>query len=292
MRYVNDTSNSISLRIYNKIFYDLVGQNYFITILLFTLFTKVVLFPLAWIQIKSMEKMNKMSVKQKEIQDKYKNDKEKQTQELMNLYKENKVNPLSGCLPLIIQIPIILAMFYIVKQPLTYIVQTPQEEIKTYTQQLLNKEDVNEKEMQSNELLIAKEHNLINMQVIPGINLGDVPSNVFSKDENKKASPISLAIPILTFIVSFLLNKYSQKNTQQTPEQAEMQKTTNLMMPLMSAFFSYAMPLALGVYWLFGSMLQFVQQFIINKIVKKIKKKYWHLKKEVRFNEKSYRANR
>ncbi|CDC78452.1 membrane protein insertase YidC/Oxa1 family [Clostridium sp. CAG:465] len=262
-----------------RFFYDLVGQNYFITILLFTLFTKVVLFPLAWIQIKSMEKMNKMSVKQKEIQDKYKNDKEKQTQELMNLYKENKVNPLSGCLPLIIQIPIIFAMFYIVKQPLTYIVQTPQEEIKTYTQQLLNKEDVNEKEMQANELLIAKEHNLINMQVIPGINLGDVPSNVFSKDENKKASPISLAIPILTFIVSFLLNKYSQKNTQQTPEQAEMQKTTNLMMPLMSAFFSYAMPLALGVYWLFGSMLQFVQQFIINKIVKKDKEKILALEK-------------
>lgn len=262
-----------------RFFYDLVGQNYFITILLFTLFTKVVLFPLAWIQIKSMEKMNKMSVKQKEIQDKYKNDKEKQTQELMNLYKENKVNPLSGCLPLIIQIPIILAMFYIVKQPLTYIVQTPQEEIKIYTQQLLNKEDVNEKEMQANELLIAKEHNLINMQVIPGINLGDVPSNVFSKDENKKASPISLAIPILTFIVSFLLNKYSQKNTQQTPEQAEMQKTANLMMPLMSAFFSYAMPLALGVYWLFGSMLQFVQQFIINKIVKKDKEKILALEK-------------
>ncbi len=262
-----------------RFFYDLVGQNYFITILIFTLFTKVVLFPLAWIQIKSMEKMNKMSVKQKEIQDKYKNDKEKQTQELMNLYKENKVNPLSGCLPLIIQIPIIFAMFYIVKQPLTYIVQTPQEEIKTYTQQLLNKEDVNEKEMQANELLIAKEHNLINMQVIPGINLGDVPSNVFSKDENKKASPISLAIPILTFIVSFLLNKYSQKNTQQTPEQAEMQKTTNLMMPLMSAFFSYAMPLALGVYWLFGSMLQFVQQFIINKIVKKDKEKILALEK-------------
>lgn len=262
-----------------RFFYDLVGQNYFITILLFTLFTKVVLFPLAWIQIKSMEKMNKMSVKQKEIQDKYKNDKEKQTQEIMNLYKENKVNPLSGCLPLIIQIPIILAMFYIVKQPLTYIVQTPKEEIKTYTQQLLNKEDVNEKEMQANELLIAKEHNLIDMQVIPGINLGDVPSNVFSKDENKKASPISLAIPILTFIVSFLLNKYSQKNTQQTPEQAEMQKTTNLMMPLMSAFFSYAMPLALGVYWLFGSMLQFVQQFVINLVVKKDKEKILALEK-------------
>lgn len=111
MRYVNDTSNSISLRIYNKIFYDLVGQNYFITILLFTLFTKVVLFSTCMDTDKIHGKMNKMSVKQKEIQDKYKNDKEKQTQELMNLYKENKVNPLSGCLPLIIQIPIILLCF-------------------------------------------------------------------------------------------------------------------------------------------------------------------------------------
>ena len=262
-----------------RFIYDIVGQNYFITILLFTLFTKIVLFPLAWIQIKSMEKMNKMSVKQKEIQDKYKNDKEKQTQELMNLYKENKVNPLSGCLPLIIQLPIILAMFYIVKQPLTYIVQTPQEEIKTYTQQLLNKEDVTDKEMQANELLVAKEHNLIEMQAIPGINLGDVPSNVFNKDENKRANPASLVIPVLTFIVSFLLNKYSQRNTEQTPEQAEMQKTTNLMLPLMSGFFSYIMPLALGVYWLIGSILQFIQQFIINKVVKKDKEKILALEK-------------
>lgn len=58
------------------------------------------------------------------------------------------------------------------------------------------------------------------------------------------------------------------------------------MMPLMSAFFSYAMPLALGVYWLFGSMLQFVQQFVINLVVKKDKEKILALEKEVRFNEK------
>ena len=59
----------------------------------------------------------------------------------------------------------------------------------------------------------------------------------------------------------------------------QVQKTTNLMMPLMSAFFSYAMPLALGVYWLFGSMLQFVQQFVINLVVKKDKEKILALEK-------------
>ena len=262
-----------------RFIYDIVGQNYFLTIILFTLFTKVLLFPLAWGQIKSMENMNKVAGKQKQIQDKYKNDKEKQTEELMKLYQENKVNPVSGCLPLLIQIPIIFAMFYIVKQPLTYIIQTPQEEIKTYTQQLLNKEDVTEKEMQANELTIAKEKGLIEMQAMPGINLGDVPKDVFSKEENKKASPFSIIIPILTVAFSFIQNKLAQKSSNQTAEQAEMQKTTNLMMPLLSGFISYTMPLALGVYWLFGNILQIIQQLIINKIVKKDKEKILALEK-------------
>lgn len=262
-----------------RFFYDIVGQNYFLTILIFTLFTKIVLFPLSWGQIKSMEKMNKLAQKQKQIQDKYKNDKDKQTEELMNLYKENKVNPLSGCLPLLIQIPIILAMFYIVRQPLTYITQTPQEEIKTYTQQILNKEEVSDKEIQANELTIAKEKNLIDMQAMPGINLGDIPKNVFSKEENKKASPFSLIIPILTIAFSFLQNKLTQKASNQTPEQEEMQKTTNIMMPLLSGFISYTMPLALGVYWLFGNILQIIQQLVINKIVRKDKEKVLALEK-------------
>ena len=262
-----------------RFIYDIVGQNYFLTIMLFTLFTKILLFPLAWGQIKSMENMNKVAGKQKQIQDKYKNDKDKQTEELMKLYQENKVNPVSGCLPLLIQIPIILAMFYIVKQPLTYITQTPKEEIKTYTQQILNKEEVTEKEMQANELTIAKEKGLINMQAMPGINLGDVPKDVFSKEENKKVSPYSLIIPIFTVAFSFLQNKLTQKSSNQTEEQAEMQKTTNLMMPLLSGFISYTMPLALGVYWLFGNVLQIVQQLIINKIVKKDKEKILTLEK-------------
>lgn len=262
-----------------RFIYDIVGQNYFVTIILFTLFTKVILFPLAWGQIKSMEKMNKLAEKQKKIQDKYKNDKDKQTEELMKLYQENKVNPLSGCLPLLIQIPIILAMFYIVKQPLTYITQTPQDEIKIYTQQVLNKEEVTEKEMQANELTIAKEKGLIDMQAMPGINLGDIPKDVFSKEENKKASPYSLIIPIFTIAFSFLQNKLTQKNSNNTPEQEEMQKTTNLMMPILSGFISYTMPLALGVYWLFGNILQIIQQLIINKIVKKDKEKILALEK-------------
>src|SRR5574344_1455803 len=256
-----------------RFFYEITSQNYFLTILIFTFFTKIILFPITFGQIKSMEKMGKLSEKQKQIQDKYKNDKEKQTEEMMKLYKENKVNPLGGCLPVLIQIPIVLAMFYIVKQPLTYIVQTPNDQIVEYTKEVLNKDEVSDKEVIANELAVANNKNLINMDVVFGINLGDVPSNVFNKDETKKVNPISLAIPIFTVVFSILQIKLSQKGKEISPEQAEMQKTTNLMMPLFSGFIAYTMPLALGVYWLFGNILQIIQQLIINKIIKNNKEK-------------------
>ena len=168
-----------------RLIYNLVNNNYFLSIILFTLLTKIILFPLSWMQIKSTEKIQKMQPKVQKITDKYKNDKQKQAEELSKLYSENKINPMGGCLPLLIQLPIILAMFAIVRQPLTYITQTPAEEIKSYTQEYLQKEDVSQTEINTNELIIAKEKNLIDMDVAFGINMGDVPSNIFSKDESK-----------------------------------------------------------------------------------------------------------
>ena len=250
-----------------RLIYNLVNNNYFLSIILFTLLTKIILFPLSWMQIKSTEKIQKMQPKVQKITDKYKNDKQKQAEELSKLYSENKINPMGGCLPLLIQLPIILAMFAIVRQPLTYITQTPAGEIKSYTQEYLQKEDVSQTEINTNELIIAKEKNLIDMDVAFGINMGDVPSNIFSKDESKKPNPVSLLIPILTVVFSFVQTKITQKNSSMTEEQIEMQKSMNFTMPLISGIIVFSMPLALGVYWLFGNILQILQQlFISNKI--------------------------
>ena len=256
-----------------RLIYQLVNNNYFLSILIFTFLTKLILFPLTWMQIKSTQKIQDIAPLDQKIRDKYKNDKNKQAEELSKLYAENKINPMGGCLPLLIQIPIILGMFAIVRQPLTYIVQTPKEEIKTYTQELLKKEDVTEAEMNNNELVIAKEKKLINMDVKFGINLGDVPANIMNKDENKKPNPISVIIPILTIIFSIIQNKITQKNSNMSEEQIEMQKSMNFTMPLLSGFIAFTMPLALGVYWLFGNILSIIQQLIISKVIKKDDKK-------------------
>ena len=141
-----------------RFIYELVNNNYLISILLFTFLTKLILLPLTLMQIKSTEKIQEITPKDAEIREKYKNDKQKQAEELSKLYSENKINPMGGCLPLLIQLPIILAMFYIVKQPLTYITQTPAEDIKNYTATYLNKsvEEVSENEIKAYEIQIAE----------------------------------------------------------------------------------------------------------------------------------------
>ena len=260
-----------------RFIYEMVNNNYLISILIFTFLTKLILFPLTLMQIKSTEKLQEIGPKDKAIREKYKNDEKKQAEELSKLYSENKINPLGGCLPILIQLPIILGMFYIVKQPLTYIIQTPQEEIKTYTAAYLNKEEseVTEQEMKQYEIQVAEKNNIIDMNVGLGINLGQTPSNVFSKEVDKKASPISLIIPILAVVLAFVQTKVAQKNSNNTnvdENAAQMQKSTNLMMPLLSGIISYTMPLALGVYWLFGSLLQILQQMLITYVTNKHKK--------------------
>ena len=253
-----------------RLIYDIVGQNYGLSIIIFTILTKVLLFPITYKQSKTMDEMNKVAPLEKEIREKYKGNKEKMSEELMKVYEKHKINPMGGCLPLLIQIPIIFAMFYIVKQPLTYIVQVPTEQLQEYAQEYLGKEEVTQNEVKSYEIQMANKYDLIDMNFL-GINFGDVPADAFSKDIEQKASYFSLIVPILSLVLSILQTKQSMKNSTMTDEQKEQQKTMNLMMPLLSAYISYIMPLALGIYWLLGNILQILTQWIVNMMLKKKK---------------------
>lgn len=253
-----------------RFIYNLVGNNYGLSIILFTILTKIILFPITYNQSKSMDDMQKMAPLEKEIREKYKGDKDKMTEELTKMYSEHKINPMGGCLAMLIQIPVIFAMFMIVKQPLTYIMQVPTEQLQEYTQEYLGKEEVNENDIKQNEIQVAQHKDLIDMHFL-GIDFGDIPSDNFSKDENKRntTSYVALLIPLLSFVLSVLHTKYTQKTSNMTEEQLQQQKTMNMMMPLLSAYIAYIMPLSLGIYWLLGNVLQIITQWIINIMLKK-----------------------
>lgn len=255
-----------------RVIYNLVGNNYLIALLIFTFLTKLILFPLMLKQLKSTAGLQKIAPEDKKLREKYKDNPVKLNEELTKLYADNKISPLGGCLLPIIQIPIVIAMFFVVKQPLTYIAQMDKSEIKTYTAQYLNKaegEEVTDNEMKAYEINIAKEYDLLDMKIGDKISLGDTPKDAFSKDETKRVSKWTLVIPVLTLVFSLLSNQLMMRKSKNTmsEDQAEMQKSMNIMMPILSAYFSYAWPLALGVYWLFGTILGMGQQLLIDKLM-------------------------
>ncbi|RDY23430.1 membrane protein insertase YidC [Romboutsia maritimum] len=102
-----------------RIIFEFVN-NYGLSIVLFTIFVKVLLLPLTIKQTKSTKAMQDMQPRLKEIQEKYKDKPEKQQQEIMSLYKETNFNPLSGCLPLLIQMPILFGLFSVLRDPVKY----------------------------------------------------------------------------------------------------------------------------------------------------------------------------
>lgn len=100
-------------------FYNLTASagfaNYGIAIILLTIAIKALMYPLTVKQVKSMKAMQDIQPKMKELQEKYKGNPEKLNKELANLYKEAGVNPLAGCLPLIVQMPFLISIFFAIR---------------------------------------------------------------------------------------------------------------------------------------------------------------------------------
>lgn len=115
-------------------------NNYGLAMILFTLVIKIVMLPLSIKQQRMFKKSNKMQEKLKVLQFKYKNNPEKLNQEMMNLYKEEKMNPFSGCLSTIVQFILLISIFYMVRSPLTYMKKMDTEVLNTYVQQLKDDE--------------------------------------------------------------------------------------------------------------------------------------------------------
>jgi YidC/Oxa1 family membrane protein insertase len=93
-----------------RFIYGIVG-NYGVAIIILTIIVRLLLFPLTFKGMKSMKRMQQLTPRMKKLQEKYKNNKEKLNKEMMDLYKKNKVNPLGGCLPLLLQIPVFFALY-------------------------------------------------------------------------------------------------------------------------------------------------------------------------------------
>src|ERR671928_1336646 len=103
-----------------KFFHDTVGASWGLSIILLTIVVRAALLPLAVKQFRSMQALQRIAPQLKQLQEKYKDDKQRLQQETMKFYQENKVNPFASCLPLLAQLPVFLSLFYMLKSDLRY----------------------------------------------------------------------------------------------------------------------------------------------------------------------------
>lgn len=263
--------------------------NYGVAIIIFTLLTKLLLMPLSFKQQKSMKKTQAMQKEIEEIQRLFKGDQNRIAEETQKLYSQYGVSPMSGCLPMLIQLPLIMVLYEVVREPITYIlgksdtlINGAAEALKISTENnyylqldILNKLSENPSLAEGIEGFAQSD--IINFNFL-GINLGMVPTIDFSKiGENPGVYIPLLLIPILaaatTFIQSKIMTKLNSKG-QQTSSNANAQtqsmtKGMNFIMPIMILVMAFGVPASLGLYWITGNIFQIGQQFLFHFILNK-----------------------
>ena len=261
-------------------FYSLT-HNYLISILLFALVIEIILSPLQIKQQKNSIKQAKLAPKINAIRKRYagRNDnvsKQKMNQEIMEVYQQEGFNPAGGCLPMLIQLPIVLCVYQVIINPLTYLSGLSNEVITAIkSSELFTKmteiQIVNSIRGQAT-VDIVKDKVVektvdISKGIFPDFHLFKLDLAVAPKDN---LWPLIL-IPILVFLTTWGSVWIMKKFTYQAPETEEAQnklsvKILNLAMPLFSAWISYMWVAVLGIYWAFRSVLSVVERFVISKL--------------------------
>lgn len=268
-----------------------VVNNYGLAIILFTIVVQIILLPFSIKQQKTMIKNNKIQAKVKELQEKYKNDQVRLGQETMDLYKAEKMSPCSGCLGSILQLILFVSIFYLVRQPLTYMERLDADKINQYVEKYQISQQSNYKEIDIiREAKKAGDDSIsIDMNFL-GIDLSNVPSRNWG-------DPTVYIIPGLYVISSIIsmritMNAGKKKLTKEEKEEEErkkreqkalikaddddddfdtveaMNKQMMFMMPIMAVSVALVAPLGLALYWLINNISSTIQRMIINRFVK------------------------
>ncbi len=271
MNFLYEILGTVLSFIYNII------PNFGWSVIILTIIVRVLLLPLTIKQQKSMTNMQKLQPELEKLQKKYGNDKEKLSEETMKLYQQYNVNPMGGCLPLLIQMPILIAVYGVIQRPITYLlkIKLPSGVLDALKQTAADTE-LNIVAFVNNNLALAQEtlsklkldFDLTSLQInfdFLGINLGLSPNN-------PQGNYLLYVIPVVCVITSFLVSKVSQATQPKKDDKGKnsQQGQMNAMMyifPFMTGYFCYILPAAMGIYWIAGNILQMIQTVLLNKMM-------------------------
>jgi len=246
-------------------------HNYGLAIIIFTIMVRAAMVPLTLKQYKSTAEMQKVQPLLKEVQRKYANDKEKLNAETMKLYQEHKINPAGGCLPLLIQMPILFALWQVITRPLKFMLGFSAAQLTDLATRAGVKGAYPEINTVSYFIKNGQGDQVGNLNMffpnhVFGINLGNIPTYHFDKLAADPKLIILLLLPLIATITTYFTARMSMPKTTD--------KATNPMgnsmlyiSPLMTLVFSFQFPAGLALYWIAGNIFAIGQQYYVNKYV-------------------------
>lgn len=247
--FINPITN-ILIGIYHVLLLGHIPYPLGFSIIILTIIIRLILYPFTSQQIRSAHKMQKVSPHLAKLKEKHKDDKKRQQEETMKLYKEHGINPMAGCLPLLIQLPIIWSLYNV----LTHIVNTNAATLAKINKVLyfpflhVNTADWN--------------------TLFFGFQLSASPAKLIPHN------PVFILIPLITGVLQFILSKMMLPHPDDQPKKIDKEKKKDdfqsafqsqslYIFPIMIAFFSYNLPLGLSLYWNTFTLFGIIQQYWI-----------------------------
>ena len=280
-----------------RLFYNLTNS-YGVALILFTLVIKLIMLPFQMKSKKSMMRMSRVSGQMQELQKRYAKNQAKLQEEMQKLYEEEGVNPMSGCLWSLIPFPILIALYSIIRQPITHFMMLSKDVLQTVVQSaadagvnltnIVMMDKATGTPVLKDGLYQLASYGQINLvKAVQEMGLS-TPEGWFDMNYNflgldLTATPWEyvknftftwavigvILIPILAGLSQFVFSKLTMKTQPQADAAGgasmKSMKSMMYMMPLMSVYIAFIMPAALGVYWIAQSVFSLIQEAILNK---------------------------
>ncbi len=276
-----------------KIGYELT-HNYALALFFFALVLQIILFPLGIKQQKNSVKQASLRPKEMAIRNKYAGRTDKVTQqklneEIMELYQRENFNPMGGCLPMLIQLPILFSLYNVVISPLKYICGFSVEtinaiQLKVY--ELMSAANISGFEAFAEGRTVRQIDLLTRMRELGVENFVDNAGQAITEEILPRFTILGgtmdlsqtpsftnfnllLLVPLLTLVVTYgstFINRKLMYNPNPEAQNDMSMKIMNLSMPLLSVYISFTIAAAIGLYWVFRNILGVLQQLILNKM--------------------------
>ena len=288
-----------------SLIYDLI-HNYGLSIIVFTFFTKLLLFPLSLLTQKNSINMVRLMPEENALKIKYIDDKDKLADERLALYKRYKYQPILGTVPLLIQIPLVLGLVYVIYRPLSFVLQIDGSIIDSMKDWLIN---VVQRTKTEDNIYQVEIINKIKEGILPegssfssaiadikaldmhflGFDLSCTPSSTKGMDKY-------ILVPILSGVSAWLLCVVQNKiNILQMTAGNANKITTTVFMVAFSTYFAFLVPAGVGLYWIFGNIFAIPSMMLTNLCMppkKYIDYEYLRKMQQQRIEkEKIYKAN-